>query len=268
MSATHGQFPNWPVADRNREINHAASIAASECDLLYYDTSTHTVKPVSSIADAGSAPATQTLAAQWFAGVGYSKQRSTDATGWRSDIEIDRIWEFACVSQTWEIGDLVTPKWTTVVGLSDQILDKTTNPALAIGRVVRREAVATTKIKVRITSRILAGFLQLTGAAGGGSSEPPLASVAPITGGTITASNISSSQILAPAGNITGVIIAPGTVDGQTITLINNSAFTITMAATGTSNVADGVTSVVKALAASRFIWVATPAKWFNVTNL
>ena len=63
----------------------------------------------------------------------------------------------------------------------------------------------------------------------------------------------------------TGVILTAGTADGQTINIINTSAAnTITFAAAGTSNVADGVLAVIPALRAMIFTWVAATSRWYR----
>ncbi len=85
------------------------------------------------------------------------------------------------------------------------------------------------------------------------------------TGGTVaTTSDVVVSN---PAAAITGVILAAGTVDKQLVTIINIAAAvnTITFAAAGTSNVADGVSSVIAGLNARTFIWSATAARWYPV---
>lgn len=70
----------------------------------------------------------------------------------------------------------------------------------------------------------------------------------------------------APGGAITGVILQPGTSPGQRVTVVNESAAanTITFAAAGTSNVADGVTTVIPGLRASTFWWDSVTARWYR----
>jgi hypothetical protein len=89
---------------------------------------------------------------------------------------------------------------------------------------------------------------------------------ATITGGTIPTANGGLTRC-APAGAITGVIMQPGTIDGQIIIVENSSAAanTITMAAAGTSNVANGVTTVIAGLTAVPFVWNATSNLWLQV---
>lgn len=85
-----------------------------------------------------------------------------------------------------------------------------------------------------------------------------LASNGTIAVGTLGVSKISTS------GAVTGIIMAVGSSDGQTVEVINTSANSITMAAKATSNVADGTSCVIAASTARRFIWEATGAVWYR----
>jgi hypothetical protein len=82
-------------------------------------------------------------------------------------------------------------------------------------------------------------------------------------GGTITTAGVSSTRF-APAAAVTGIIMNPGTVDGQSLAVINEGAGSITFAASG-SNVADGASDVIPASHASRFIWSTRVALWFRI---
>jgi len=84
-----------------------------------------------------------------------------------------------------------------------------------------------------------------------GNISGPVAAAQNITanGQTITLPT-SSSKLLTNNGAYTGIILAVGTVDGQQLTLINNTANSVTFAAQGTSNVADGASAVIAATAA------------------
>ncbi len=66
------------------------------------------------------------------------------------------------------------------------------------------------------------------------------------------------------AANKTGIILTAGIIQGQKITLINTSANSLTMAAAGTSNVADGVSCVLPALRCMSFVWESGAARWFR----
>ena len=70
---------------------------------------------------------------------------------------------------------------------------------------------------------------------------------------------------VAPTGNVTGIIVAVGTVAGQVLTVINESAFTVTFAASGTSHVADGTSDVIAALTARKFAWDANTSLWYRL---
>lgn len=68
---------------------------------------------------------------------------------------------------------------------------------------------------------------------------------------------------VAPAGAVTGVIMAAGLFPGDAVVVINEAAAanTVTFAAQGTSRVADGTSSVIPGLTARRFVW--SGSLWF-----
>ena len=82
--------------------------------------------------------------------------------------------------------------------------------------------------------------------------------------GTIATASVGSARV-APAAAVTGVILAVGTIAGQKVTVINQSAAanTITMAASGTSNVANGVGCVIAGLTSKTFTWNSVTALWY-----
>lgn len=153
-------FPaNWPPALINAEFTHKASVLAEIGDLLYFDFADPFIKPASSMADLGTAALQQAEFASTFAGVSLSKQLATDATARNARVQVDGVWEFPCASATFEVGDYVTPTYSTNI-LLDQELTKTTDPTLAIGKVVKRYASATTKVKCRLTSALFMGLVR------------------------------------------------------------------------------------------------------------
>lgn len=83
------------------------------------------------------------------------------------------------------------------------------------------------------------------------------------TGGTITAAGRSITRVSTAGGAVTGVILAAGTKAGQVITVINTDAGSITFAASGTSNVAYGASTVIAALAGAMFVWDDLSSLWF-----
>lgn len=97
-----------------------------------------------------------------------------------------------------------------------------------------------------------------------GSSSPTAQAVA--ANGTTIA--INSNQIVrtAPTGAYTGIILPPGSKTLYQVTIVNESvaANTLTMAASGTSNVADGTSCVILGLTQKTFIWDAGTALWYH----
>ncbi len=63
----------------------------------------------------------------------------------------------------------------------------------------------------------------------------------------------------------TGLILSAGSIAGQRVTLVNVGAGTLTFAAAGTSNVADGVTGVIAANTERILEWDTTSALWYRV---
>lgn len=99
----------------------------------------------------------------------------------------------------------------------------------------------------------------------GGGVDVTTTAVVNVNGDTIpTTSDIARSV---PGGAITGVILQPGTYNGQRVVVVNEAAAgnTITFAAAGTSNVADGVTTVIPGLRGSQFWWNAATARWYRM---
>lgn len=83
------------------------------------------------------------------------------------------------------------------------------------------------------------------------------------TSGTIATAATVVSRV-APAAAITAVVLASGTFLGQVVTVVNEAAFSITFAASGTSHVADGVSDVIPALTARMFTWDSITSLWYR----
>lgn len=85
------------------------------------------------------------------------------------------------------------------------------------------------------------------------------------TSGTITTAGVSVARV-SPAGAITGVILQAGTYPGQQVTVVNEAiaANSVTFAASGTSGVADGTTTVIPGLRASTFTWDSGTSLWYR----
>lgn len=80
-------------------------------------------------------------------------------------------------------------------------------------------------------------------------------------GQTITTGEIGSVILTSSTGaNLTGMILAVGTAGGQTFTIVNTTAFTITFAASGTSHVFGAPTQ--DAGVAQDYMWDGTNSLW------
>jgi hypothetical protein len=80
--------------------------------------------------------------------------------------------------------------------------------------------------------------------------------------GTILLQNIRTVR-LTTAGAVTGVIMAAGYANGQTIYLVNESGNSITFAASGTSRVAAGVSAVLASLTKMVLVWDSVTGFWY-----
>lgn len=99
----------------------------------------------------------------------------------------------------------------------------------------------------------------LYGQSSAGSVSPTAVAIA--TSGTISTSGppqLQQSRV-SPASAVTGVILQPGTTQGQTVTVMNEAtaANSVQMAAAATSNVADGTNCVIPGGQLRRFVWNA-----------
>lgn len=101
-----------------------------------------------------------------------------------------------------------------------------------------------------------------TGVSIGGASPQSVA-----TGNTIAFGPVTDTVNVTTAGAVTGVIMTAGVRDGQEVTIVHQGAAanTITMAAAGTSNVADGVSDVITGPSCRKYKWVASTALWYKV---
>lgn len=87
------------------------------------------------------------------------------------------------------------------------------------------------------------------------------------TGNTITQVSGQGVARVTAGAAVTGIILAVGTIPGQRLTVIHEGAAanTITFAASGTSNVADGVSDVITGPSARTFVWDSVTTLWYAV---
>ncbi len=143
-----------------REYVADASLVIDIGDLMYQDTDD--AKPASSQADQLNETLNQRLFASKFIGVAASARNSLNyaAAGVvRVEEVTDR--EMTCASSTFEHGDLVgASEAGSGTALEDQVVEKVTDPDLAIGYVLERKASAATKVWVRLIGK-KSGFTTL-----------------------------------------------------------------------------------------------------------
>jgi hypothetical protein len=113
-----------------------------------------------------------------------------------------------------------------------------------------------------ITANISATLASVAGGQQTGTVTTLVAS-STITPGT---SGGTDSVRVTAAAAVAGIIIAAGTRAGQELTVIHEgtAAATLTMAAAGTSNVADGVSCVITGPTCRKFKWDAVTALWYR----
>jgi hypothetical protein len=116
-----------------------------------------------------------------------------------------------------------------------------------------------------------AGPAGASGAQGpaGASWTPIQSSTAPsiVSNGTIATAGLTVTRV-APTVDVTGIILASGTVAGQEVAVLNESAFSITFAARATSHVSTGTGSVILANTVMQFAWNSVTTAWYPISGL
>lgn len=125
-------------------------------DLLFLDTDD--AKPAASQADQSSEAANQRLFAKKFLGAA-ANAKAADET-WIDKIPVDfdpaKEREYDCVSEVHEVGNLMgVDENSGGDALENQKLVKVTDPSLAIAVCVRKDASASTKVRVRFIRSVL-----------------------------------------------------------------------------------------------------------------
>lgn len=85
------------------------------------------------------------------------------------------------------------------------------------------------------------------------------------TGNTINVNQLGVVRVTAAAA-VTGIILQAGVKPGQQVIVIHEGAAanTITFAASGTSNVADGVSAVITGPSQKMFVWDSVTSLWYH----
>lgn len=210
------------------------SIAVSVGDFMYHDT--NDVKPFSSQADAGTLLGNQSLAAPIFAGIAGDARTTSDGAVAEFKVITDVVAEYDCASATFEVGDMVGP--TENSGgtlLENQKVEKVTDPAIAIGKVLLRYSSATTRVLVRITSRVVApipigaGILAAATVAVGGTAIGNANAVG--TGFTNVTGADNTAAVRLPEASAGKVVILKTTTSGKILKVFPAVGDTINAAA-------------------------------------
>ena len=145
----------WRYGDTNPVVAAVDAATAVEIgDVLWQDVDD--AKPAAVQTDHGGEAANQAALAGQFLGVAMQRSRAGDAAPIR--VATTGVFEFDCPSGTFELGDLMgCDSNAGNNGLLNQQVDKVAQGPSAIGRVAKREAIATTRVLVDIRSTVMTG---------------------------------------------------------------------------------------------------------------
>jgi hypothetical protein len=145
----------WRYGDTNPVVAAVDSDTEIEIgDLLMQDTDD--AKPASVLADQASEAANQAAFAAVFLGVAMQRSRSGETAPIR--VATTGVFEFACPSGTFELGDKIGADENAAGNaLLNQQVAKVTAAAGAIGRVAKRQATAGVSVLVDIRSTVMTG---------------------------------------------------------------------------------------------------------------
>jgi len=153
----------WRYGDTNPVVAAVDSATVVEIgDLVFQETDD--ARPAADQTDQGTEAANQEAFAAKFLGVAMQRSRAGDTAPVR--VATTGVFEFDCPSGTFELGDLAGADENAAGdALLSQQVDAVAASHYAIGRVARRESVASTRVLVDIRSTVMTG-----GIAGGSPS--------------------------------------------------------------------------------------------------
>lgn len=145
----------WRYGDTSPVVLPVDSATVIEIgDLVYLETDD--ARPASALADQLTEAANQELFHDKFAGVAMQRSPAGDTTPIR--VATTGVFEFDCLSATFEVGALVgADEASNGTQLEDQVLAPVATPNLAVGRVVKRLHPAGTRVLVDIVSTVVYG---------------------------------------------------------------------------------------------------------------
>ena len=145
----------WRYGETNPVVIPVDSATAIEIgDAVYL--ATDDARPAAQQADQGSEAANQELFHDNFAGVAMQRSPSGDTSPIR--VATTGVFEFACLSGTFEIGALLgVDEAASGTALENQVVAAVATPNLAIGRCAKRVNPADTKVLVDVVSTVSHG---------------------------------------------------------------------------------------------------------------
>lgn len=120
-------------------------------------------------------------------------------------------------------------------------------------------------VQLGLNAGVVEGAAASTGGAAFNTPTPKSGTPPTIANSGTFTHNGHGACVVTTGGAVTGAIVQPGTVHGQHLILMNNSANTITMAAAATSHVIGGTAAIVPAVAALHLVWNALDSRWYDV---
>jgi hypothetical protein len=81
---------------------------------------------------------------------------------------------------------------------------------------------------------------------------------------TITTASTGVSRVN-PSGAVSSIVLQAGSVAGQQVIVVNESANTVTFAASGTSHVADGASDVIAGTSARQYVYDTGTSLWYHL---
>jgi hypothetical protein len=145
----------WRYGDTNPVVAAVDAGTVIEIgDLLWQDTDD--AKPAASQTNHGNTAANQEALARAFLGVAMQRSRNGETAPVR--VATTGVFEFDCPSGAFELGNLIGADQNAAqTGLLNQQAAKVAETRLAIGRVAKRQAAATTVVLVDIRSTVMTG---------------------------------------------------------------------------------------------------------------
>ena len=144
----------WRYGDTNPVVAAVAAGTVIEIgDLLWQDT--NNAKPAAMLPDSGQKTVNQEEFVAKFLGVAMTRSRVGDTAPVR--VATTGVFESDCPSETFELGNLMGPTSGTGTALVNQQAVKVAASRYAIGRVAKRQPIATTCVLVDVRSTVMCG---------------------------------------------------------------------------------------------------------------